>query len=110
MRVRRHERGGEPGGSDSRELRGASTSATCTGPQNSQTPSPGMTGGWRHQFELKRQIVKTLAEKILIVKYKRLRALFHLNVIRRPQAAELTETSFRARNLYPYIRCEPSST
>jgi len=50
---------------------------------------------------LKRQFVKTLVEKALIVKDNRLRALFHLNVIKRPQAAEVTETSFRARNLYP---------
>jgi hypothetical protein len=53
-----------------------------------------MTGGWRHQFELKRQIVKTLAEKILIVKYKRLRALFHLNVIKQPQPPEMMGLSF----------------
>ena len=50
-----------------------------------------MTGGWRQQSELKRQIAKALAEKVLIAKYKRLRALFHLNVVKRPQRAEVTE-------------------
>ena len=49
-----------------------------------------MTGGWRQQAELKRQFVKTLVEKVLIVKDNRLRALFHLNVIKQPQPPEVT--------------------
>jgi hypothetical protein len=55
--------------------------------------------GMASAIRVEASVCQDARRKRLIVKDNRLRALFHLNVIKRPQAAEVTETSFRARNL-----------